>query len=81
VQTRGGKIGDTGEDVGEPGLKIDVVEAMKLIWRRMKIVIESSSALPLAAILSQSEVFCGKRVGVILSGGNVDLDKSPWMRS
>jgi threonine dehydratase len=59
----------------------EIVEAMKLIWKRMKIVIEPSSAVPVAAILSQREVFRGKRVGVILTGGNVDLDKLPWVRS
>ena len=57
----------------------EIVEAMKLIWKRMKIVIEPSSAVPLATILKNPEVFKGKRVGVIITGGNVDLDKLPWM--
>jgi threonine dehydratase len=55
-----------------------IVEAMRLIWERMKIVIEPSSAVPLAAVLANSIRFSGKRVGVILSGGNVDLAKLPF---
>jgi threonine dehydratase len=55
-----------------------IVEAMRLIWERMKIVIEPSSAVPLAAVLANSALFSGKRVGVILSGGNVDLAKLPF---
>ena len=55
-----------------------IVAAMRLVWERMKIVIEPSCAVPLAAILAQPEVFAGKRVGVILSGGNVDLGKLPF---
>jgi threonine dehydratase len=55
-----------------------IVEAMRLIWERMKIVIEPSSAVPLAAVLANSTLFSGKRVGVILSGGNVDLAKLPF---
>lgn len=56
----------------------EIVDAMKLIWKRMKIVMEPSSAVPLATILKNPEVFRGKRVGVIITGGNVDLDKLPW---
>ena len=55
-----------------------IVEAMRLIWERMKIVIEPSSAVPLAAVLANSTLFSGKRVGVILSGGNVDLARLPF---
>lgn len=55
-----------------------IVEAMRLIWERMKIVVEPSSAVPLAAVLKERTRFEGKRVGVILSGGNVDLDRLPW---
>ena len=51
---------------------------MRLTWERMKIIIEPSCAVPLAAILGNPEVFVGKRVGVILSGGNVDLGKLPF---
>ncbi|MCB1363545.1 MAG: pyridoxal-phosphate dependent enzyme [Rhodobacteraceae bacterium] len=57
----------------------EIVDAMRLIWARMKIVMEPSSAVPLAAILKNREVFAGKRVGVIVTGGNVDLDRLPWM--
>ena len=56
----------------------EIVEAMKLIWKRMKIVMEPSSAVPLATILKNPDVFAGKRVGVVVTGGNVDLDKLPW---
>ncbi len=58
----------------------EIVEAMKLIWKRMKIIAEPSSAVPLAAILKNPDVFRGKRVGVVITGGNVDLDKLPWMK-
>ena len=44
----------------------------------MKIVMEPSSAVPLATILNNKDVFAGKRVGVIITGGNVDLDRLPW---
>ncbi|MFD1483400.1 beta-hydroxyaspartate dehydratase BhcB [Paracoccus nototheniae] len=57
----------------------EIVEAMKLTWKRMKIVIEPSCAVPLAVILKNPTVFAGKRVGVIITGGNVDLDRLPWM--
>ncbi len=56
----------------------EIVEAMKLIWKRMKIVMEPSSAVPLATILKHPKTFAGKRVGVIVTGGNVDLDRLPW---
>ncbi|WP_428034282.1 beta-hydroxyaspartate dehydratase BhcB [Amphritea sp.] len=59
----------------------EIVEAMKLVWKRMKIVIEPSSAVPLATILKNPELFRGKRVGVIITGGNVDLDKLPWLNN
>ena len=57
----------------------EIVDAMKLIWKRMKIVMEPSSAVPLATILKNKKTFAGKRVGVIITGGNVDLDALPWM--
>ncbi len=56
----------------------EIIDAMKLIWKTMKIVVEPSSAVPLATIIKNPEVFRGKRVGVILTGGNVDLDSLPW---
>jgi threonine dehydratase len=55
-----------------------IVSATRLIWERMKIVVEPSSAVPLAAILAYPDVFRDRRVGVILTGGNVDLDRLPW---
>lgn len=58
----------------------EIVDAMKLTWQRMKIVIEASCAVPLATILKNPEVFAGKRVGVIITGGNVDLDTLPWIK-
>jgi threonine dehydratase len=56
----------------------DTVAAMRLIWQRMKLVVEPSSAIALAAILGHPANFSGRRIGVILSGGNVDLDALPW---
>ncbi|EAV43218.1 putative threonine dehydratase [Stappia aggregata IAM 12614] len=56
----------------------EIIDAMRLIWARMKIVMEPSSAVPLATILKNRDVFAGKRVGVIITGGNVDLGKLPW---
>lgn len=56
----------------------EIVEAMKLIWKRMKIVVEPSSAVPLAIILKNKPLFAGKRVGIIITGGNVDLETLPW---
>ncbi|WP_428686608.1 beta-hydroxyaspartate dehydratase BhcB [Roseibium sp.] len=56
----------------------EIIDAMYLIWARMKIVMEPSSAVPLATILKNKDVFAGKRVGVIITGGNVDLNKLPW---
>ena len=55
-----------------------IVAAMRLVWERMKIVIEPSSAVPLAAMLEANVPVAGKRVGVILTGGNVDLERLPW---
>lgn len=55
-----------------------IVRAMRLIWERMKLVVEPSSAVPVAALLDNPDVLAGKRVGVIISGGNLDLDRLPW---
>jgi threonine dehydratase len=55
-----------------------IVEAMRTVWERMKIIIEPSAAVPLAALLTNRIDLSGKRVGVILSGGNLDLDRLPW---
>lgn len=56
----------------------EIVAAMQLIWKRLKIVTEPSSAVALAAVLKNRPVFANKRVGVIITGGNVDLDALPW---
>lgn len=61
--------------VSEPA----IVDAMRLIWERMKIVVEPSGCVPLAAIRSGRLDIPGRRIGVILSGGNVDLARLPWM--
>ena len=53
----------------------EIIDALKLVWERMKIIIEPSCAVPLAALLKEKERFAGKRVGIILSGGNVDLER------
>ena len=58
----------------------EIIDAMRLTWARMKIVIEPSCAVPLATILNTPETFRGKRVGVIITGGNVDLDTLPWQQ-
>jgi threonine dehydratase len=51
----------------------EIVGAMRMIWERLKIIVEPSCAVPLAAVLKDKSKFEGKRVGIILSGGNVDL--------
>jgi threonine dehydratase len=56
----------------------EIIDAMKLIWKYLRIVMEPSSAVPLAAVLKHPDAFRGKRVGLIITGGNVDLDKLPW---
>jgi threonine dehydratase len=54
----------------------EIVRAMRLIWEKMKIIIEPSSAVPLAAVLKSGDKFRGKRTGIILSGGNVDTERA-----
>jgi threonine dehydratase len=56
-----------------------IVSAMRTIWETMKIIIEPSAAVPYAAILDQVIDVNGKRVGIILTGGNVDFDALPWI--
>jgi len=55
-----------------------IIQATRLLWERMKLVVEPSGAVPLAAILAELGRFKNRRVGVLLSGGNVDLDSLPW---
>jgi threonine dehydratase len=79
-------------NIGEPNFKIvqqyvydivtvseeAIVSAMRTIWETMKIVIEPSAAVPYAAIMENKIAVSGKRVGIILTGGNIDLDELPW---
>ena len=60
--------------VGDP----EIVSAMRLLWERMKQVVEPSAAVPLAAILQGALPATHRRIGVVLSGGNVDLGRLPW---
>lgn len=55
-----------------------IIEAMKLQWSRLKTVVEPSGATSFAGLLEHPERFHGRRVGVIISGGNVDLERLPW---
>ncbi len=59
----------------------EIVESMLMIWERIKIIVEPSCAITLAAILKRKDKIKGKKVGLILSGGNVDLTQLPWMSS
>lgn len=59
----------------------EIVAAMKLVWKRLRLVMEPSSAVPLAVILKNPDLFRGQRIGVIVTGGNVDLDALPWLKS
>jgi len=56
-----------------------IIAAMRMIWERMKIIVEPSSAVTLAVIMENKKMFSGKKVALILSGGNVDLQKLPWL--
>ncbi len=60
--------------VSEPA----IVAAMRLLMERVKLVVEPSGAVPLAVLLEHAERFRGRRVGLVLSGGNVDLERLPW---
>ena len=55
-----------------------IVQAMRMVWERMKIIIEPSSAVPVAAVMCYPQVFREKKVGVVISGGNVDLENLPF---
>jgi threonine dehydratase len=67
-------------NVGEIGTveEKSIMEAMRMIWERMKLVVEPSGAITLAVILENREKFSGKKTALILSGGNVDLERLPW---
>ena len=56
----------------------EIVDAMRLIWERLKVVCEPSCSVPLAALLKNKEKYKDKKVGIILTGGNVDVRKHPF---
>jgi threonine dehydratase len=56
----------------------DILYALRLVWERMKIIIEPSAAVPVAAVLKYPNQIPGSHIGIILSGGNIDLDAIPW---
>ena len=70
-------IRDSVDDIVTVG-EADIIEAMRLIWERMKIIVEPSAAVPLGALLGRSVDVKGKRVAIIVSGGNVDLTRLPF---
>ncbi len=55
-----------------------IIQTMKMIWQRLKIIVEPSCSIVLAALMIHNEQFFNKKVGLILTGGNVDLDALPW---
>ncbi|WDS35010.1 pyridoxal-phosphate dependent enzyme [Pseudoxanthomonas sp.] len=57
----------------------DTLAAMRLLWQVTKQTVEPSSSIALALVLARPQDFAGKRIGIVLSGGNVDLDALPWM--
>ena len=57
-----------------------IIGAMRLVWTHLKQIVEPSSAVPLAVVLANPETFANRDVGIILSGGNVDLDRLPWLK-
>ncbi|NIT60253.1 MAG: pyridoxal-phosphate dependent enzyme, partial [Aliifodinibius sp.] len=59
----------------------EIIDAMKFIWERMKIIIEPSSAVPVAAIFNGKIRINNKKAGIIISGGNMDLDTLPWQQN
>ena len=56
----------------------EIIDSMRMIWERLKMIVEPSSSITLGAILKNKDRFSGKKVGLIISGGNVDLDHLPW---
>ena len=56
----------------------EIIDSMRMIWERLKMIVEPSSSITLGAILKNKDKFNGKKVGLIISGGNVDLDHLPW---
>jgi threonine dehydratase len=58
----------------------EIIAAMRVMWERMKVLVEPSSAVPLAALLAHPDRCARLRVGIVVSGGNVDLERLPWQR-
>jgi threonine dehydratase len=58
--------------------EVAIVEAMRALWEALKVVVEPSAAVPYAALLEGKVDVRGERVGIVLTGGNVDLDRLPW---
>ena len=58
----------------------EIIAALRMLWERLKIVVEPSSSVTLAAVLKAPESFNGKKIGLLLSGGNANLDALPWIR-
>ena len=56
----------------------EIINSMKLIWQRLKIICEPSCSLPLAGLLKNKDKFKGKKIGIIITGGNIDLDNLPY---
>jgi len=56
----------------------EIIDSMRMIWERLKMIVEPSSSITLGAVLKNKDRFNGKKVGLIISGGNVDLDHLPW---
>jgi len=55
-----------------------IIEAMRLLWPRLKTLVELSAAVPMTTIMQQPDKFSGKRVVIVLSGGNLNLNALPW---
>lgn len=58
--------------------ELEIISSMRMIWERMKIIIEPSSAVAIATVLKQKKLLSGKKVGIIITGGNVDLENLPF---
>ena len=56
----------------------DIIHAMRMVWERMKIIVEPSCSIALAALIKRKKLMQGKKIGLIMSGGNVDLNQLPF---
>ena len=66
------------EIFGSQNSENEIIDAMLMVWERMKIIVEPSCSITLAAILKRKDTMKGKKIGLIMSGGNVDLSHLPW---